>query len=249
MSLKLATGSKKIVFDINCGTGTYIKSKEAAKKLARILKRLGTLLDREVICVITYLDEPLGYSIGHVLEMKETIECLQGRMSQDLGDVVYSLGRATLELATKVEDKEQNERTILEAIKSGRAFEKFKEMVKAQYGNLEYIEDIEKFPVAKNVVPVYSSKDGFISSIDADMVSSIARFLGAGRMNSNYEINKTAGIVLQKKIGSEVKAGDILAYIHTNDDSKVMGATKNLEEAFKFSEKKLPLKSKIIDII
>lgn len=249
MSLKVASGSNKIVFDITCGNGTYIKTREEAKRLARLLKRLGVLLGKDVGSVITSMDEPLGYSVGHILEIKETLECLQGRMSQDLGDVVVSLGRVILELSTNVKDKVQNERTIIEAIKSGRAYDKFKEMVASQYGSLEYIDNVEKFPVAKNIIPVYSTEDGFVERIDADIVGSIARYLGAGRMNKDSEINRTAGIELKKKIGDEVKTGDILAYIHTDDDSKVMGATPNLKDAFKLTTKKLIVKSKVLDII
>lgn len=249
MSLKLASGSNKIVFDITCGSGTYLKTKEDAKKLARILKRLGVLLNKDVGSVITSMDEPLGYSVGHILEIKETIEALQGKMSQDIGDVVVTLGRVILELATNCKDKVQNEKTIVETIRSGRAFDKFKEMVASQYGSLEYIDNIDKFPVAKNVIPVYATELGFIEKIDADVVGSIARYLGAGRMNANSEIARTAGIVLEKKIGDEVKSGDILAYIHTEDDSKVAGATQNLMEAFKTNEKKVPSKSKILEIV
>lgn len=249
MSLKIASGSNKIVFDITCGNGTYIKTREDAKRLARLLKRLGVLLGKDVGSVITSMDEPLGYSVGHILEIKETLECLQGRMSQDVGDVVVSLGRVILELSTNVKDKVQNERTIIEAIKSGRAYDKFKEMVASQYGSLEYIDNVEKFPVAKNVIPVYSTEDGFVERIDADIVGSIARYLGAGRMNKDSEINRTAGIELKKKIGDEVKTGDILAYIHTDDDSKVIGATQNLKEAFKLTTKKVIVKSKVLDII
>lgn len=249
MSLKVASGSNKIVFDITCGNGTYIKTREEAKRLARLLKRLGVLLGKDVGSVITSMDEPLGYSVGHILEIKETLECLQGRMSQDVGDVVVSLGRVILELSTNVKDKVQNERTIIEAIKSGRAYDKFKEMVASQYGSLEYIDNVEKFPVAKNVIPVYSTEDGFVERIDADIVGSIARYLGAGRMNKDSEINRTAGIELKKKIGDEVKTGDILAYIHTDDDSKVIGATQNLKEAFKLTTKKVIVKSKVLDII
>lgn len=249
MSLKLASGSNKIVFDITCGNGTYIKTREDARRLAKLLKRLGVLLGKDVGAVITSMDEPLGYSVGHILEIKETLECLQGRMTQDIGDVVVSLGRVILELSTNVKDKVQNERTILEAIKSGRAYDKFKEMVASQYGSLEYIDNVEKFPVAKHIIPVYSTDNGFIERIDADIVGSIARYLGAGRMNKDSEINRTAGIELKKKIGSEVRSGDILAYIHTDDDDKVMGATQNLKDAFKLSPKKVAIKSKILDII
>jgi len=249
MSLKIATGSNKIVFDITCGNGTYIKTKEAAKKLARILKRMGVLLGKDVGCVITSMDEPLGYSIGHVLEIKETLECLQGKMTKDIGDVVVSLGRVILELSTNCKDKVQNERTILEAITSGRAYEKFKEMIRSQYGSLEYINNTEKFPVAKYVIPVYATGEGNIERIDADMVGSIARYLGAGRMNQDSEINRTAGIELKKKIGDSVASGDILAYIHTDDESKVMGATQNLTDAFKLTDKKVIAKCKVLEIM
>ena len=249
MSLKLASGSNKIVFDITCGNGTYIKTREDARRLAKLLKRLGVLLGKDVGVVITSMDEPLGYSVGHILEIKETLECLQGRMTQDIGDVVVSLGRVILELSTNVKDKVQNEKTIIEAIKSGRAYAKFKEMVASQYGSLEYIDNVEKFPVAKHIIPVYSTDNGFIERIDADIVGSIARYLGAGRMNKDSEINRTAGIELKKKIGSEVKSGDILAYIHTDDDSKVMGATQNLKDAFKLSAKKVVVKSKVLEVL
>lgn len=249
MSLKLASGSNKIVFDITCGNGTYIKTREDARRLAKLLKRLGVLLHKDVASVITSMDEPLGYSVGNILEIKETLECLQGRMTQDIGDVVVSLGRVILELSTNVKDKVQNERTIIETIKSGRAYDKFKEMVASQYGSLEYINNVEKFPVAKNVIPVYSTDSGFVERIDADFVGSLARYLGAGRMNNSNEISRTAGIELKKKIGDEVKTGDILAYIHTDDDSKVMGATQNLKEAFKLTQKKVIVKSKVLEII
>lgn len=249
MSLKIASGSNKIVFDITCGNGTYIKTKEEAKRLAKLLKRLGTILGKDVGAVITSMDEPLGYSIGHILEIKETLECLQGKMTQDIGDVVVSLGRVILELSTNVKDKVQNEKTIIEAITSGRAYNKFKEMVASQYGSMEYLDNVEKFPVAKNVIPVYSTDNGFVEKIDADIVGSIARYLGAGRMGKDNEISRTAGIELKKKIGDEVYTGDILAYIHTEDDTKVMGATQNLKDAFKLTDKKVTVKSKVLEII
>ena len=249
MSLKLATGSNKIVFDITCGSGTYIKSREEARRLAKLLKRLGVLLGKDVGCVITSMDEPLGYSIGHILEIKEALECLQGKITQDIGDVVVTLGRVILELSTNCRDKVQNERTIIEAIKSGRAYAKFKEMVASQYGSLEYLDNVDKFPVAKHVIAVYATEEGFVEKVDADMVGSIARYLGAGRMNKDSEINRTAGIELKKKIGDEVKSGDILAYIHTDDESKVIGATQNLKDAFKLSVKKVVQKSKVLEII
>ncbi|MGN1299683.1 MAG: thymidine phosphorylase [Candidatus Scatovivens sp.] len=248
LSLKVATGSNKIVFDITCGKGTYIKSKEEAKRLSKLLIKIGKRLDKDVGCVITAMDEPLGYAVGNTLEIIETINSLKGQMPQDVGDVVVSLGSIILKLAGLGNDLNQNAANIINVIKSGKAYEKFKEMVANQYGSLQYIEDVEKFKKAKYIVPVYSSEDGFIEKIDADIVGSIAKYLGAGRANDKEEVDKTSGIVLCKKIGDAVKTGEILAYIHANDENKVLGATKNLVDAFKTTNKKVAIKSRIIEV-
>ena len=249
MSLKLATGGNKFVFDITCGKGTYIKTREDAKRVAKLLNRLGKSLGKEVGCVITSMDEPLGYSIGHNLEMKETINSLKGSMPQDVGEVVIALGSVMLSMATDCKNLDQNAATIIETIRSGRAYEKFKEMVVAQYGSLEYVEHPERFPEAKYIMPVYAPDSGIIESIDADIVGSIANYLGAGRMKNQEDINRKAGIVLKKKIGDIVTAGEIVAYIHTDDESKVLGATKNLQEAFITTNKRLSTKSRVLEIL
>lgn len=249
MSLKLATGGNKFVFDITCGKGTYIKTREDAKRVAKLLNRLGKSLGKEVGCVITSMDEPLGYSIGHNLEMKETINSLKGSMPQDVGEVVIALGSVMLSMATDCKNLDQNAAKIIETIRSGRAYEKFKEMVVAQYGSLEYVEHPERFPEAKYIMPVYAPDSGIIESIDADIVGSIANYLGAGRMKNQEDINRKAGIVLKKKIGDIVTAGEIVAYIHTDDESKVLGATKNLQEAFITTNRRLNTKSRVLEIL
>ena len=248
LSLKIATGSNKIVFDITCGKGTYIKSKQEAKRLAKLLIRIGKRLDKDVGCVITSMDEPLGYAIGNTLEVIETINSLKGKMPKDVGDVVVSLGSVILKLAGLGDDLNQNAANIVNIIKNGKAYEKFKEIVVSQYGSLQYLDDVEKFKKAKYIVPVYSSEDGNIEEIDADIVGSIAKYLGAGRANDKEDVDKTSGIMLCKKIGDTVKNGEILAYIHANDENKVLGATKNLVDAFKVTNKKVVINPRIIEI-
>ena len=250
MSLKLATGANKLVFDITCGRGTYIKTRDDARKLARLLIRLGKRFNKDVACAITSMDEPLGYSIGHTLEIQETILALQGKMPEDIGDVVVTLGTLILNLITGEKNKNENKEAVKEVLRNGKALEKFKEMVKEQYGSLAYIDNPEKMQQAKFVMPVYATEDGNIELIDADMVGSIAIYIGAGRTKGASEINnKTAGIVLNKKIGDSVKAGEILAYIHTDDESKVMGATQNLKDAFKVTKKKVVSKSRVLETL
>ncbi len=249
MSLKIATGSKKIVFDISFGKGTYISNKNEAKRLAKLLVRLGKSLQKEVACVITNMNQPIGYSIGHNLEIKETIMALKGVMAEDLEEVVETLGSVMISLASDKKDLNENAKLIKEAIKSGKAYEKFKEMVRTQHGDVKYIEKPELFKEAKYCMPVLSTEDGVVESIDADMVGSIAVYLGAGRMKDEKKVNKTAGITISKKVGDNVKVGETLAYVYTDDKEKVSGTTQNLIDAFKFTTKKVSEKSKIIEII
>lgn len=116
-------------------------------------------------------------------------------------------------------------------------------------GDTSYLENPEKFQRATFRMPVYAQDSGYIQTIDADMVGSIARYLGAGRMNDEKELDKAAGIVLNKKIGEKVEAGEIVAYIHTNEESKVIGSTKNLEDAFKISKRKITTLPRIIEVM
>ena len=249
MSLKIATGSNKIVFDITSGKGTYISDREEAKRLAKLLVRLGKNLDKEVACVITNMNQPLGYSIGHNLEMKETIMALRGIISEDLGNVVEALGSVMIALATDSKDLDANAKMIKEAIRTGAAFEKFKEMVAAQGGDTTYLDDPELFRRSKYIMPVLATESGTIESIDADMVGSIAVYLGAGRMKKEGEINRTAGITINKKIGDTVTVGETLAYIHTDEDGKVNGTTQNLQQAFSITNKKINFKSRVLEIV
>ena len=127
--------------------------------------------------------------------------------------------------------------------------QKFKELVAAQGGNTDYVDDPELFKTSKYIMPVLSTESGTVESIDPDMVGSIAVYLGAGRMKKEGEINRTAGITLNKKIGDQVTVGETLAYIHTDDDSKVNGTTQNLKDAFKITNKKINLNSRILEIV
>lgn len=249
MGLKLATGSNKIVFDITCGRGTYIENKDEAKKLAKLLIKLGKSLKKEVACIITDMNQPLGYSIGHNLEIKEVIMALRGIISEDLGNVIEAIGSVMIALATENKDLENNAKMIKETIKSGNAFEKFKEMVGAQGGEIEYIDDPELLSKSKYIMPVLATESGTVESIDSDMVGSIAIYLGAGRMLEEDKINRNAGITINKKIGDQVMVGETLAYVHTDDENKVNGTTQNLKEAFKITNKKINDKARVLEII
>lgn len=116
-------------------------------------------------------------------------------------------------------------------------------------GDINYVENTNQFEKAKFIMPVYAPDNGYIEKIDADVVGSIAVYLGAGRINQESQIETAAGIVFNKKIGDVVSSGDIIAYIHTNDETKIMGAIRNLEDAFKITNKKVNITSRVVEIL
>ena len=235
MSKKIASGANKIVIDVTVGKGAFMKNKEDAQKLAEQMTRIGKLAGREVRCVLTPMDEPLGYAVGNSLEVIEAINFLKGNMPKDLKDVVLELGANMLQLAGKGENIEENKLKMLENIGNGAALNKFEEMVKNQGGDISYLKDTTKFKKSKYTIAVAATKDGIVKEINAEEIGKLACYLGAGRVNKEDKIEPDVGIVLNKKIGDEVITNDFLTYVCGNDENKVHEAEKKILEIYKIS--------------
>ncbi len=235
MSKKIASGANKIVIDVTVGKGAFMKNKEDAQKLAEQMIRIGKLAEREVRCVLTPMDEPLGYAVGNSLEVIEAINFLKGNMPKDLKDVVLELGANMLQLAGKGENIEENKLKMLKNIENGAAFNKFEEMVKNQGGDISYLEDTTKFKKSKYTIAVVAEEDGIVKEINAEEIGKLACYLGAGRVNKDDKIEPDVGIVLNKKVGDEVMVNDFLAYICGNDENKVHESEKKILEIYKIS--------------
>jgi pyrimidine-nucleoside phosphorylase len=235
MSKKIASGANKIVIDVTVGKGAFMKNKEDAQKLAEQMIRIGKLAGREVRCVLTPMDEPLGYAVGNSLEVIEAINFLKGNMPKDLKDVVLELGANMLQLAGKGENIEENKLKMLKNIENGAAFNKFEEMVKNQGGDISYLEDTTKFKKSKYTIAVVAEEDGIVKEINAEEIGKLACYLGAGRVNKDDKIEPDVGIVLNKKVGDEVMVNDFLAYICGNDENKVHESEKKILEIYKIS--------------
>lgn len=235
MSKKIASGANKIVIDVTVGKGAFMKNKEDAQKLAEQMIRIGKLAGREVRCVLTPMDEPLGYAVGNSLEVIEAINFLKGNMPKDLKDVVLELGANMLQLAGKGENIEENKLKMLKNIENGAAFNKFEEMVKNQGGDILYLEDMTKFKKSKYTIAVVAEEDGIVKEINAEEIGKLACYLGAGRVNKDDKIEPDVGIVLNKKVGDKVMVNDFLAYICGNDENKVHESEKKILEIYKIS--------------
>ena len=170
MSKKIASGAEKIVLDVTVGKGAFMKNIEDAEKLANEMIEIGKLANREVVCVLTSMDEPLGKAVGNNLEVKEAIHFLKGDMPQDLKEVVLELGAYMIRLAGLGENLEENKKQMLENIQNGKAFNKLKQMVQNQGGDISYLENTDKFEKAQFTEEILASQDGYIQEINAEEI-------------------------------------------------------------------------------
>ena len=214
MSKKIAAGANKIVIDVTYGSGAFMKTVEDAK--------IGELANRKTVCVLTDMNQPLGYAVGNILEVIEAVDVLKGKyMPKDVEEVITELGANMLILANKVSSISEGKRKILENIKNGKGYEKLIELVKSQNGDISYLEDTSKFDRATIIEPIIAKKSGKIAKLDANLVGEMSRYLGAGRLKKDDIIDMTVGFVFDKKVGDIVENGDVLGYIHGNDEEKV----------------------------
>ena len=248
MSKKIASGAEKIVIDVTVGKGAFMKNMEEAEKLANEMIEIGKLANRETVCILTNMDEPLGHAVGNNLEVIEAIEFLKGKMPEDLKEVVLELGAYMIKLAGLGDNLEENKMKMLENINNGKAFNKFAEMVKNQCGDVSYLENINKFEKAKYIEPIKAEKDGYIQEINAEEVGKIACSLGAGRIRKEDKIDYTVGIKLCKKVSEKVSQGDDLAYIYANDIEKLEIAKQKLKDVIKIDKEKIEQKPTIFGI-
>lgn len=218
MSKKLASGADCILLDVKYGSGAFMKTKKDAKKLAEIMISIGRHLGKDVRAEVTDMDQPLGYAVGNNLEIKEVIETLHNRGPKDLTKLCLDSGSIMLVQAKLFHDKKEARKALLKNLKNGKAFEKFVEFAKAQKGDASYILDPSKFEVAKNIIPIYSNKEGVIKRIDALTIGKSSMKLGGGRERIEDTIDMSAGIILNKKIGDFVKNNELLATLYTNKE-------------------------------
>ena len=216
MSKKLASGSDTILLDVKYGDGAFMQTADAAIELAETMIQIGKDCGRDTRAMITDMNQPLGFAIGNALEVKEAIETLKGNGPEDFTELCLTAGSIILQQAKVCDDEASARAMLLDAIHSGKALDKLKELVKAQGGNVEQIEHPELLPQAKYVVEMKAKKSGYLAQVKALRVGTLAMKLGAGRATKEDDINFAVGIVLNKKVSNAVNEGDVIAYIHTD---------------------------------
>lgn len=245
MSKKIAAGADAIVLDVTTGSGAFMKEYKDALKLGKIMVNIGLELGKETVAIVSNMDEPLGFAIGNSLEVKEAIEVLKNRGPEDLRNLCLVLGSYMLKLGGVVDTPEEGKYRLTRILYEGMAFNKFKEMVIAQGGNLRVIENPELLPLAKSCFKIKADKSGYLQRTDSRLIGESAMLLGAGREKKESEIDLSVGIVLKKKVGSKVDISEDLAEVYYNNSEKLKEAKKKLLSSFTISNKK-PVKLPLI---
>ncbi|HHJ3976549.1 TPA: pyrimidine-nucleoside phosphorylase [Enterococcus faecium] len=218
MSKKIAAGADAIVLDVTTGDGAFMKNIEDARRLAKTMTSIGKLANRETVAVISDMSEPLGEAIGNSLEVVEAIETLQGNGPEDLVEMCYALGSQMVVLAGKAKTTDEARTLLQEALESGKALAKFKEMIQNQGGDAAIVEHPERILTARYTMELPAKQSGVVSKIVANELGIAAMMLGAGRKTKEEDIDHAVGLKLHKKIGDTVTKGESLLTIYSNDE-------------------------------
>ncbi|WP_286229904.1 pyrimidine-nucleoside phosphorylase [Neobacillus mesonae] len=219
MSKKIAAGADAIVLDVKTGSGAFMKNFEDAKDLAQTMVDIGNGVGRKTKAIISDMSQPLGFAVGNALEVKEAIDTLKGQGPEDLHELCLTLGSHMVVLAEKAADTNQAREMLEESIRNGKALETFKIFLAAQGGDASVVDDPAKLPTASYTVEVLAKQSGYVAEIAAEEVGIAAMLLGAGRATKESVIDLAVGVMLHKKVGEYVQAGEALVTIHSNQEN------------------------------
>ncbi|OBR63001.1 pyrimidine-nucleoside phosphorylase [Paenibacillus oryzae] len=233
MSKKIAAGADAIVLDVKAGSGAFMKTVEDAEALASAMVEIGTQVGRVTSAVISDMDQPLGYAIGNALEVMEAIETLKGKGPHDLTELCLTLGAHMIVLGGKAADIAEAKQILKQKLENGEALAKFAELISAQGGNPAVLEQTELLPQAALTVEVTAEEGGYVGSIQAEQLGLAAMLLGAGRATKEAQIDYAVGLVLRKKVGDAVAAGESLATLHvSSNNATVQEVAERVRKAF-----------------
>lgn len=249
MSKKLAAGADAIVLDVKTGSGAFMKTEADSFALAEEMVNIGKGAGRKTVAVVSDMDQPLGYAVGNALEVKEAIETLKGNGPKDFVELCLTLGSQMLLAGGKVSEETEARALLQRCIEDGSALRKLADFVEAQGGNREAVHDVSLLPAAALQEPLKAEEDGYVSHIACEEVGICSLLLGGGRETKESAIDLSVGIVLEKKVGDAVKAGDTLAVLHANDPDKLAAAKNRLRQAYTIEKERPALRPLIYGIV
>ena len=243
LSKKIASGADALVFDIKCGKGAFMETLTDAKSLSVMLSRVAAMMGKRVVSIVSRMDEPLGSAVGNAIEVREAIQVLKGKHVGDLLDVTFALGAEMVLLAGRAKTRAEAQTLLRSALLGGKGFEKFKQMVRAQGGDIRAVDDPDRLPKARYHVNAVAGRGGYIRGIDALEVGKIATLLGAGRLRKEDDVDHAVGIEFLKKTGHKVAKGEPVAVIHASSRNRGKRCAGLLEGVIEIGSKRPVLRS------
>jgi pyrimidine-nucleoside phosphorylase len=249
MSKKIASGADNIILDVKIGSGAFMKDIDHAVKLAETMVSIGKGFNRNVGVVLTNMEEPLGKAVGNSLEVIEAVNTLKGNGPEDFTELCIFLNSVMLKLTGIVSNIEKGRLKTNEVLESGKSLEKFREFISSQGGNIEYIDETNKFNSSTYSYGMVSPEDGYIEAIDAEKIGICSLMSGAGRETKESEINYSAGIFLCKKTGNQVKKGELLGTVYTDSNGIEEELRDMFMDSYIFSDSPVSRKETIIGLV
>lgn len=236
MSKKIAAGAQAIVLDVKTGMGAFMQTIPEARELAEVMVSIGALSGRKVVALLSDMNQPLGFAVGNALEMREAIETLHGGGPEDFREHCLVVAAHLLTLGGRAASESEARLMAEAAIADGSAWQRFVVLVKAQGGDVRYVENPDLMPAAPLIESVPAPRSGYLAQINAREVGETAVELGAGRSRKEDQIDHAVGIVILHKVGEWVQAGQPLFTIHANDAQKLAAARERLLAAHQWSD-------------
>lgn len=247
MAKKLAEGIDGLVLDVKTGQGAFMRRLRTARQLAQLMLAVGAKMEKKVVALITAMDQPLGNTVGNALEVREAIAALKNHWAPDLKELTFALAEEMLLLAGRAQTRPQARRQILRVLESGRALQKFQQMVEEQGGDPAVVEDERLLPVANYKRECLAEREGYIRVIDAYQVGMLGLDIGLGRRRLTDRVSPGAGFVFRKKVGDQVQKGEVLAEVFADTDISAERVAARLAKCFTYSERPVTTGRKILE--
>lgn len=236
MSKKIAAGAQAIVLDVKVGCGAFMETLEQARELAELMVSIAKMVGRKAVALLSDMNQPLGYAVGNALELKEAIQTLTGDGPQDFLEHCLVVAGHMLALGGLTADEAAGRQMAQRFLENGGGWEKFKQLVVAQGGDVSYVEHLERLPQASRVEVVYAPRSGYLAQVHARKVGEAAVILGAGRAKKGDPIDHAVGVIVHHKVGEWVEAGQPLFTLHANDGKRLEEARQHVLQAHAWSD-------------
>jgi pyrimidine-nucleoside phosphorylase len=249
MSKKLAVGLDAVVLDVKVGAGAFMKKQVDARRLAQMMVGIGRRLDKRVQALITDMSQPLGYAIGNALEVMEVSQTLQNAGPADLTRLSLELAARMIYLAKIVESLDEAREVAQARLLDGSRYQKFKDVIAAQGGNPQVLDRFDLLPNATGAQEITTSRGGYVSAIDAELIGQASSMVGAGRNTKEDSIDPAVGVILEVKVGHKIEADSILCRIYYTSDEHVAEAAELVEDAFRISQQPVEERDLILEVV